>query len=192
VTRAQAGDSSAFDELVLRYADKVHRLTSKVLRHTEDAEDAMQEAFLSAYRNLNRFEGKSQFSTWLYRIAMNAALMRLRKRRHQTVSIEQPADREESQVTLQLADWSRTPVDDVLSEELRSVLEKAVDTLPEELAQVFLLREVEGVSNAEAAEILDLSVPAVKSRLHRARIQLRDRLNRYFAERPGRAGLTTE
>jgi RNA polymerase sigma-70 factor (ECF subfamily) len=192
VKSAQAGDSSAFDELVRRYADKVHRLTSKVLRHEEDAEDAMQEAFLSAYRNLKRFEGKSAFSTWLYRIAMNAALMRLRKRRHPTVSLEQPTDREESQVTLQIADWARTPVDEVLNDELRAVLERAVDTLPEELAHVFLLREVEGVSNAEAAEILELSVPAVKSRLHRARIQLRDRLNRYFAERPGRAGVTTE
>jgi len=192
VRRAQGGDSTAFDELVARYADKVHRLTFKVLRQEEDAEDAMQEAFLSAYRSLGRFEGKSAFSTWLYRIAMNAALMRLRKRRQKMVSLEQPTDREESQVTMQIADWARTPVEDVLNDELRGVLERAVDSLPEDLAQVFLLREVEGLSNTEAAEILELSVPAVKSRLHRARIQLRDRLNRYFAERSGRAGATTE
>jgi RNA polymerase sigma-70 factor (ECF subfamily) len=192
VRRAQGGDPTAFDELVARYADKVHRLAFKVLRQEEDAEDAMQEAFLSAYRSLGRFEGKSAFSTWLYRIAMNAALMRLRKRRQKMVSLEQPTDREESQVTMQLADWARTPVEDVLNDELRGVLERAVDSLPEDLAQVFLLREVEGLSNAEAAEILELSVPAVKSRLHRARIQLRDRLNRYFAERSGRAGATTE
>jgi RNA polymerase sigma-70 factor (ECF subfamily) len=188
VTRAQAGDTAAFDTLVERYADKVHRLTYKVLRHEEDAEDALQDAFLSAYRNLPRFKGESTFSTWLYRVAMNAALMRLRKRREGMVSIEQPSDREDSRVTLQLADWAKTPPDAVVNDELRQALERAVDLLPEELSKVFLLREVEGLSNGEVADILELSIPAVKSRLHRARVALRDSLNRYFAERAGRTG----
>jgi RNA polymerase sigma-70 factor (ECF subfamily) len=188
VARAQGGDTGAFDTLVERYADKVHRLTYKVLRHEEDAEDALQDAFLSAYRNLPRFKGESTFSTWLYRVAMNAALMRLRKRREGMVSIEQPSDREDSRVTLQLADWAKTPPDAVVNDELRQALERAVDLLPEELSKVFLLREVEGLSNGEVADILELSIPAVKSRLHRARVALRDSLNRYFAERAGRTG----
>jgi len=186
VERAQGGETAAFDVLAGRYAEKVHRLTYRVLRNEEDAEDALQEAFLSAYRNLGRFEGKSTFSTWLYRVAMNAALMRLRKRREGMVSIEQPRDREESQVTLQLADWGRGPIEETLNDELREALQAAVDSLPEDLAQVFLLREVEGMSNAEAADILELTVPAVKSRLHRARLALRDYLNRFFADRAGR------
>jgi RNA polymerase sigma-70 factor (ECF subfamily) len=188
VARAQGGDTGAFDALVERYADKVHRLTYKVLRHEEDAEDALQDAFLSAYRNLPRFKGESTFSTWLYRVAMNAALMRLRKRREGMVSIEQPSDREDSRVTLQLADWAKTPPDSVVNDELRQALERAVDLLPEELSKVFLLREVEGLSNGEVADILELSVPAVKSRLHRARVALRDSLNRHFAERATRTG----
>jgi len=188
VARAQKGDTQAFDVLAQRYADRVHRLTFKVLRQEEDAEDALQEAFLSAYRNLGKFKGDSAFSTWLYRVAMNAALMRLRKRREGMVSIEEPRNRDESQVTLQLADWGRTPIEEMLNDERRDELNHAVDTLDDDLAQVFLLREVEGLSNSEAAEILGLSVPAVKSRLHRARVQLRDVLNRYLAGRPGARG----
>ena len=186
VERAKAGETAAFDILAGRYVDKVHRLTYRVLRNEEDAEDALQDAFLSAFRNLGRFEGKSTFSTWLYRVAMNAALMRLRKRREGMVSLEQPRDLEESQVTLQLADWGRGPIEETLNDELRGALSAAVESLPDDLAQVFLLREVEGMSNAEAAEILELSVPAVKSRLHRARMALRDYLNRFFADRSGR------
>lgn len=188
VVRAQAGDTTAFDELVRRYADKVHRLTYKVLRHDEDAADALQDAFLSAYRNLARFKGESTFSTWLYRIAMNAALMRLRKRREGMVSIEQPGDREATRAPLQFADWARTPAEELLNAELRGALQRAVDALPEDLATVFWLREWLEKSNAEVAEILGISVPAVKSRLHRARIALRDFLNRYFAERASRGG----
>ena len=169
VGRAQSGETAAFDVLAERYADKVHRLTYRVLRNEEDAEDAMQEAFLSAFRNLTRFEGKSTFSTWLYRVAMNAALMRRRKRREGMVSLEQPRDREESQVTLQLADWSPGPIEDTLNDELRDALSAAVESLPEELAQVFLLREVEGMSS-----------------LHRSRVALRDYLNRFFADRAAR------
>lgn len=192
VTRAQAGQTEAFDVLAERYADKVHRLTYRVLRNEEDAQDALQDAFLSAYRNLTRFEGKSTFSTWLYRVAMNAALMRRRKRREGMVSIEEPRDREESQVTLQLADWGRGPIEETLNDELRDALSAAVESLPEELAQVFLLREVEGMSNADAAEILELSVPAVKSRLHRARVALRDYLNRFFSDRAARERSSTD
>jgi RNA polymerase sigma-70 factor (ECF subfamily) len=192
VTRAQTGETQAFDVLAERYADKVHRLTYRVLRNEEDAQDALQEAFLSAYRNLPRFEGKSTFSTWLYRVAMNAALMRRRKRREGMVSIEEPRDREESQVTLQLADWGRGPIEETLNDELRDALNAAIESLPEELAQVFLLREVEGMSNADAAEILELSVPAVKSRLHRARVALRDYLNRFFSDRAARESSSTD
>jgi RNA polymerase sigma-70 factor, ECF subfamily len=189
VTRAQAGETRAFDELVNRYADKVHRLAFKVLRHEEDAADALQDAFLSAYRNLGRFKGESTFSTWLYRIAMNAALMRLRKRREGMVSLDQTSAGEDGvRAPLQIADWARTPAEEMLNSELRDALRRAVDALPEDLAAVFLLREWEDKSNAEVAEILEISIPAVKSRLHRARVALRDSLNRHFAERAAPGG----
>ena len=189
VARAQAGETRAFDELVNRYADKVHRLTYKVLRHEEDAADALQDAFLSAYRSLGRFKGDSTFSTWLYRVAMNAALMRLRKRREGMVSLDQPGAGEDGpRAPLQIADWARTPDEEMLNTALRDALRRAVDALPEELATVFLLREWEGKPNAEVAEILEISIPAVKSRLHRARVALRDSLNRHFAERAAHGG----
>jgi RNA polymerase sigma-70 factor (ECF subfamily) len=180
------GQSGAFDELVRRYADKVHGLAYKVLRHDEDAEDALQDTFLSVYRNLPRFEGKSSFSTWLYRVAMNAALMRLRKRREGMVSLDQPIEREDGSYLQQLAHSGRSPIEELVNDELRDALERAVDSLPGDLAEVFLLRQVDGLSNADLASMYGISIPAVKSRLHRARLALRDRLARYLAGRKDR------
>lgn len=177
------GRNSAFDELVHRYADKVHGLAYKVLRHDEDAEDALQDTFLSAYRNLGRFEGKSTFSTWLYRVAMNAALMRLRKRRDGVFSLDQPIEREDGAYLQQLAQKGKSPLEELVNDELREALEAAVDSLPEDLAEVFLLRQVDGLSNADLAGLYGITIPAVKSRLHRARLALRDRLARYLAGR---------
>lgn len=188
VGRSIAGETRAFDELVARYADKVHRLTFKILRHEQDAEDAMQDAFLSAYRNLPRFKRKSTFSTWLYRVASNAALMRLRKRRAGMVSIDQPSREEDGHSTLQLADWSRTPVEDLMNEELGRALSDSIHALPEELQEVFVLRELQGMSNLQTADELKLTVPAVKSRLHRARVELRQRLEHFFTAPSGDAG----
>jgi RNA polymerase sigma-70 factor, ECF subfamily len=183
VRQTQGGDNRAFDELVRRYQDKVYRLSYKILRHEEDAAEALQDAFLSAYRGLKGFKVQSTFSTWLYRIATNASLMKYRKRRNLHVSLEQSQSSDEDAETMQVPDWSTQPLDALLDSETREVMEEGIGKLPTELRTVFVLRDVEGLSNAEVAEVLELTVAAVKSRLHRARIALRDRLNRYFAGR---------
>ena len=183
VRLGQAGDTRAFDELVDRYRDKVFRLSFKILRHEDDAAEAMQDAFLSAYRGLKNFKIESTFSTWLYRIATNAALMKYRKRRDGHVSLEQSQSSNEDAEPMQLTDWSTQPVQDLLDSETRDVMEEGIQRLSEELRTVFVLRDVEGLSNTEVSEVLHLSVAAVKSRLHRARLELRGRLNRYFADK---------
>lgn len=183
VRRAQGGDTRAFDELVRRYRDKVYRLSFKILRHEEDAAEALQDAFLSAYRGIKSFKVESTFSTWLYRIATNASLMKYRKRREGHVSLEQSQNTDENAEMLQIPDWSTQPLKELLDSETREVMDEGIQRLPEELRTVFILRDIEDLSNAEVAQILDLTVAAVKSRLHRARIALRDRLTRYFADK---------
>ena len=183
VRRAQGGDTRAFDELVRRYRDKVYRLSFKILRHEEDAAEALQDAFLSAYRGIKSFKVESTFSTWLYRIATNASLMKYRKRREGHVSLEQSQNTDENAEMLQIPDWSTQPLKELLDSETREVMDEGIQRLPEELRTVFILRDIEDLSNAEVAQILELTVAAVKSRLHRARIALRDRLTRYFADK---------
>lgn len=190
VRLAQAGDTRAFDELVDRYRDRVYRLSFKILRHEEDAAESLQDAFLSAYRGLKNFKAESTFSTWLYRIATNAALMKYRRRRAGHVSLEQSQSGDEAE-PMQIPDWSQLPVDELLNDELREVMQSGVDQLPEDLRVVFLLRDIEQQSNAEVADTLELTVPAVKSRLHRARLALRGHLNRYFAGKQKRPGAGT-
>jgi len=183
VTLAQGGDNRAFDELVKRYENKVYRLAFKILRHEDDAGEALQDAFLSAYRGLKNFKADSTLSTWLYRVATNAALMKYRKRRDGHVSLEQSQSHDEDAEGIQIADWSALPDDELLTGELDEILSEGLDRLPDELREVFVMRDIEGLSNSDVAERLRLTVPAVKSRLHRARLQLRDRLNRYFQDR---------
>lgn len=182
----KAGDTRAFDELVRRYRERVYRLCTKILRHEDDAAEALQDAFLSAYRGLPNFKAESTFSTWLYRIATNASLMKLRRRREGHVSYEQsqsgPADAE----PLAIPDWSAQPLDELLDAETREVLGREVDQLPANEREVFVLRDMMEQSNADVAKELGLSIAAVKSRLHRARLHLRDRMNRYFRERATR------
>lgn len=186
VRRAQADDDRAFGELVSRYETKVFSLALKMVRNPEDAEDVLQDTFLRAYRGIKSFKGNSTFSTWIYRITANSALMRLRKKQLPTVSIE---DADERETPVNIADWSPGPVEQLLSQELQRVMDEAIEALPAEFRQVFVLRDIEEMSNAEAAEILDLSVAAVKSRLHRARLKVRNRLAGYFSEnqKPKRA-----
>jgi len=158
-------------------------LSYKILRHEDDAAEALQDAFLSAYRGLHAFQFSATFSTWLYRIATNASLMKYRKRRDNLVSLEQSQSQNQDAEPLQLPDWTAQPPEQLLTSETREVMEEGIQRLPEELRTVFVLRDIEGLSNAEVADVLDLSVAAVKSRLHRARIALRERLNRYFADK---------
>ena len=148
--------------------------------------EALQDAFLSAFRGLKNFKAESTFSTWLYRIATNASLMKYRRRREGHVSLEQSQSSDGSGEPLQIPDWTAQPLTELLSSETREVMNDGIDKLPEELRTVFVLRDVEGLSNAEVADVLHLSVAAVKSRLHRARIALRDRLNRYFSDKSTR------
>jgi RNA polymerase sigma-70 factor (ECF subfamily) len=183
VKLAQQGDNRAFDELVKRYENKVYRLTFKILRHEDDAGEAMQDAFMSAYRGLKNFKSDSTFSTWLYRVATNAALMKYRKRRDGHISLEQSQSYDEDADRLEIPDWSALPDEDLLTGELDDILAEGLSRLPDELREVFVMRDIEELSNSDVAERLQLTVPAVKSRLHRARLQLRDRLNRYFQDR---------
>jgi len=189
VTRAQAGDGDAFGVLVRRYEARVFRLVRRIVGDDE-AEDALQETFLSAWRALPRFAGASTFSTWIYRIASNAALMRLRKRRPDIVSLDAPVPGrdDESTVPRELVDWGPTPEDALADTETRTAMDAAIAALPPEQRAAFLLRDVEGLDNADAAAALELTVPAFKARVHRARLFLRDRLDRHFRERVRRDG----
>lgn len=179
VQRAQQDDERAFGMLVQRYESKVYSLALRMVRNPEDAEDVLQDTFLRAFRGIKSFLGNSTFSTWIYRIAANSALMRLRKKQLPTVSIE---DAEERETPISITDWKPGPVEQLLTQETLRAMEEAIESLPPEFRQVFILRDVEELSNAEVAEILDLSVAAVKSRLHRARLKVRNRLAFFFNE----------
>jgi len=179
VRKSQQGDERAFGELVDRYESKVYSLALKMLRNAEDAEDVLQDTFLRAYRGIKAFQGHSTFSTWIYRITANSALMRLRKKQLPTVSID---DAEEREVPINIADWAPSPVEQLLSQETQQAMNDAIESLPPEFRQVFVLRDIEELSNSEVADILDLSVAAVKSRLHRARLKVRNRLASHFSE----------
>jgi RNA polymerase sigma-70 factor (ECF subfamily) len=179
VRKSQEDDERAFGELVSRYESKVYSLALKMLRNPEDAEDVLQDTFLRAYRGIKSFKGNSTFSTWIYRITANSALMRLRKRQLPTVSID---DADEREAPINIADWAPGPVEQILNQETQAAMTEAIEALPPEFRQVFVLRDIEELSNAEVAEILDLSVAAVKSRLHRARLKVRNRLATYFIE----------
>jgi len=184
VQAAKNGDVSAFEELVRRYDRNVFRIAQHITQNREDAEDVVQDAFLKAYGNLGQFQGQSKFYTWLVRIAVNEALMRLRRRRpERMVSLDEDVKTEEDSMPREVADWSPNPEQQYSQAELRDILGKTIQGLPPSFRTVFVLRYVEGVYTEETAEALGLSIPAVKSRLLRARLQLRERLNRYFKKR---------
>ena len=182
--KLRAGDPAAFAQLVEANQRNIYNLALRMLNNPQEAEDVLQETFLSAYKSLPGFEGRSSLSTWLYRIASNASLMRLRKKQPETTSIDEPLELEEGDsLPRQFVDWSSAPEDELLSEESRRVMDEAVAELPEGLRIVFILRDIQGLSTQEAGEALELSESAVKTRLHRARLALREKLSAYFAER---------
>ena len=182
VAAAKAGDISAFETLVGRYERKIFRLTQNITQNREDAEDAMQEAFLKAFEHLQGFEGNSRFYTWLVRIAVNQALMKLRRRRPNVVSLDEEIDTGEDMMPREVEDWGPSPADRYAQTELSDILSKAIGELDPSFRIVFQLRDIEELSTEETAEALGLSVPAVKSRLLRARLKLRQKLNRYFRQ----------
>jgi RNA polymerase sigma-70 factor (ECF subfamily) len=182
VAAAKAGDASAFEELVNRYERKIFRLTMNITRNREDAEDAMQDAFMKAYSHLDRFHEDSRFYTWLVRIAANEALMRLRKRRPNQLSLDEPIEGEDDFIPQQIEDWGPSPEQRFAQTEMRDILRGVIEELPPDFRVVFLLRDVEGLSTEETATTVGISEAAVKSRLLRARLKLRQKLDTRFRQ----------
>jgi RNA polymerase sigma-70 factor (ECF subfamily) len=182
IAAAKAGDARAFEELVSRYERKIFRLAQNITKNTEDAEDAMQEAFLKSYAHLQEFQGDSRFYTWLVRIAVNEALMRLRKRRPNQVSLDEPVETEDDLMPREVQDWGPNPEKQYAQTEMRKILSEAAEKLDPASGVVFFLRDVEELSTEETAEALGISISAVKSRLLRARLKLRQRLDRHFGQ----------
>ena len=179
VNLLKEGSTPAFQEIVSRYTQKVHNLSMRITRNEEDTEEILQDVFVAVYKKIDKFEGKSAFSSWLYRITANTAFMKLRKRKQTpAVSLEEAGPGATENLT------HETREDDITAlstrHELRAELQQAIDKLPEEYRTIFLLRDVDGMSTCEVAKILKLSVPAIKSRLHRSRLMLRKRLQNFY------------
>jgi RNA polymerase sigma-70 factor (ECF subfamily) len=186
VRRVQGGNTEAFEELVRRYERKVYNITYRLMGNEQDASEALQDAFMRAYRFIGKFQFKSSFFTWLYRIATNVSLSKLRKREKiETVSIDQPVN-EAGDLPFEIPDLKYGPEKLIKQRELRAALQNAVDELPEDYRSVVVLRDLEGLSNEEVSNVLHLSVAAVKSRLHRGRLVLREKLVSYVEVVPSR------
>lgn len=181
----KSGDRDEFARLVDVYSVPIYRLAIKMLGDQQDAEDMLQNTFLNAFKHIRSFEERSSLATWLYRIAANEALMMIRKQRPETnltdTSLED--DEGEDYSPVQFVDWCCLPEDELLSSESRSRLDQAIQRLPERLRIVFILRDLEGLSIEETSQALDLSQTAVKTRLLRARLNLREQLSSYYGER---------
>jgi RNA polymerase sigma-70 factor (ECF subfamily) len=193
--RVAAGDEAALDLLMSRYAARAYRLARGITRSDADAEEVVQDVFLSIVRKSATFEGRAALGSWIHRITTNAALNRRRGKRWELeTSLEEclptflgDGHREGDRAYL-LADWSRNPEEELLSGEARDVLARALDRLPDHYRAVLVMRDVEGLSNEETAQVLGETVPSVKSKLHRARMALRERLTQHFAGVPARRG----
>lgn len=177
------GDSAAFQQLFDTFSDKIYRLAVGLLQDEAEAESVVQDSFLRLFEHLDRFEGRSKISTWLYRVAYNASMDRLRKRRP-FLSLSSDLDDEDSPISSPaiLIDWRDVPERRLTEAEINAELDRAIAALPEKLRAIFILYEIEGLSHSESAEVLGISVSAAKVRLHRARLTLRERLAAYFAE----------
>ena len=182
VHASKNGDVAAFEQLVKRYDRKLFRIAQHITHNREDSEDAVQEAFLKAFQHLGEFREDSKFSTWLIRITLNQALMKLRKLRRaaKEVSLEENYQAGEEALPIEVADWAPDPEQLYRASELRGILIKTLSELRPVLRAVFVLRDIEGLSTAQTAEVLNLSQVAVKARLWRGRLQLRELLNTYF------------
>lgn len=180
-TEAKQGDKGAFTELVNRYAQRVFRVARHITKNDQDAEDVLQDTFLKAYSRLGQFEGNAKFYTWIVRVAVNEALMRMRRGKNRvTVSLDQELETSDGAIQRELPAETESPEESLSRTELRESLTQAIDSLSETYRPVFVLRDVEGLSTEETAEMLNISLPAVKSRLLRARLQLRQKLRRFL------------
>lgn len=180
VERALGGETIAFEELVRRHERRVYRATLAITKNEEDAEDALQETFIKAYKNLYTFRRESRFTTWLTRIAINEALQKLRSRKA-TVSIDEQAEHGGLVLPTRVEDWYSNPESRYARKQLQEVVEKAIEALPEAYRIVFVLRDVQGHSTQETAEAVGIGIPATKSRLLRARLMMRETLSKRLA-----------
>jgi RNA polymerase sigma-70 factor, ECF subfamily len=186
VAEARAGNADSFATLINQYDRHIYRLAFNITGNEQDAEDVLQDSFLKAYSNLGQFQGDSRFYTWLVRIAVNEALMKLRKRRGTSwVSLDEPGEADDrSLMPREVEDWAENPERAYAKTELQDILSQAIEKLEPQFRTVFMLRDVEEFATDETAKMLGLSVPAVKSRLLRARLKLRESLNKYFKRGP--------
>lgn len=179
----RSGDRQEYSRLVEAYSSSIYRLALRILGNSLDAEDVLQNTFLKALQHIKNFEGRSSLSTWLYRIASNEALMLLRKKRPEVVMSDTLPAEDDSYEPIEFSDWCCLPEEEFISSESRQALDRAVQNLPETLRVVFVLRDLEGLSIQETSQALDLSETAVKTRLLRARLRLRNELSTYYGER---------
>lgn len=177
----QRGDPHACDEMIQQYSGKIYNAALRLTGHPNEAEEVLQETFINACRGVEAFEGRSSLATWLYRIATNNCLMRLRRKETPTVSLDVFETADDNTASIDLHDWQWEPESQLLNDELRRAMDESVAMLPETLRAVFVLRDLEGLSTKETAEVLGISPGSVKVRLHRARMQLRQRLIQYFS-----------
>jgi RNA polymerase sigma-70 factor (ECF subfamily) len=168
-------DDETFSRIVEDYTDYAYNIAYRMLNNPADADDVVQDAFLSAYRARDRFRGDAQVTTWLYRIVVNAALQKMRKDRKPRQMNQGPVE------DIEVVDWSPGPESQTLNAELRDKLEDAIASLPEDMRTAVILRDVQQLSTEEAAKVVGVSVPAFKARLHRGRVALREQLNQYVA-----------
>ncbi|MBX7144098.1 MAG: sigma-70 family RNA polymerase sigma factor [Oligoflexia bacterium] len=180
VKEFRAGNTASFEELISRYASKAFSLSLRLTKNQEDAEEVLQDVFVTVFRKIDSFQGKSSFSSWLYRITVNSAFMKLRKRKQdRSVPIEELPSQLQKSLTTPANLHHETEIV-TLRHELGAALEDAIRKLPDEYRPVFVLRDVDGLTSREVGKILNLTIPAVKSRLHRSRLMLRRKLKRLF------------
>lgn len=192
IKKFKAGSQVAFEELVERHESKMYSIALRYTKSSEDAEEVIQDVCITLYNKVQDFEGKSAFTSWLYRIVVNSSLMKLRKNRQEKATLMDDLTPISKQDYLQqnCEDFSRADVRSI-QHETRAVLETAINKLADEYRSVFIMRDVDGLSNEEVSSILDISVPAVKSRLHRARLMLRKKLNAYWNDYNGKEQMDT-
>ena len=189
----QAGNLDAYDKIVELYQKRIYALSFNLMRNQMDAQDVAQEVLLTLFKKIHTFQGKSAFSSWVYRITLNSSYMKLRsKKKEPKISIDEllPSFNSTGFQQKKIQDWSENTESLLFTNETRQIINKAVGLLPEKEKVVFLLRDVEGLSTEKVSEVLDLTIPAVKSRLHRARLFLRKKLSGYFEEYNSQKGET--
>lgn len=183
VEKLRSGDRAEFANLVDAFSNPIYRMALNMLGSEQDAEDVLQETFIKVFKNVRDFEERSSLSTWIYRIAVNEALMILRKDKHKAESLDEPDDVDDVDEPREITDWCCQPEKTFMSEEMQKELQAAIKKLPEKLRLVFILRDMEDLSIRETAASLNITEMSVKTRLLRARLKLRELLSRYFSEK---------